>query len=94
MLHLGNMHNLGILGLHCLRFASKILEPVSQRLIFHQVEPDKPQIATGPTHEDEYLRMAVALRDLLPTTNENSDIVKEYHWQVETLAKENTWDKR
>lgn len=31
--------------------------------------------------------MAVALRDLLPTTNENSDIVKEYHWQVETLAR-------
>lgn len=85
------MHNLVILGLHCLRFAS---EPVSQRLISHKVEPDKPQIVTGSTHEDEYPRMAVALRDLLPTANEDSDIVKEYHWQVETLAKENTWDKR
>ena len=54
---------------------------------FHQVDPDKPQIVTGSTHEDEYPRMAVALRDLLPTTNENSDIVKEYHWQDETLAR-------
>ena len=38
--------------------------------------------------------MAAAPRNLLLTTNENRDMVKGYHWQVETLAKGNTWDKR